>query len=78
MSNENRYDEHQYDERQSIINCPKCRTVPMVECWLRYLKRQTKYGSIPRKTPKPEAVWCPVCKFVLNSIKQPKQDLHSK
>jgi uncharacterized protein YbaR (Trm112 family) len=74
MSKETKYEEHQYEERQSMLMCPKCRDVRMNERWLRYLKRLNKYGMTPRKTPKPEAVWCPKCKHVLGSIKQPKQD----
>lgn len=72
MKKEIKYEEHQYEERQSMLNCPKCRTVPMIERWLRYLKKQTKYGVVPRKKHKPEAIWCPECKFVLNNTKQPK------
>lgn len=74
MSKETKYEEHQYEERESMLMCPKCRQSKMIERWLRYLKRKTVYGSVPRRTLKPEAVWCPECKFVLNSIKQPKQN----
>ena len=78
MRKEIKYDEYQYEERQSMLYCPKCRSCYMMERWLRYLKKQTRYGVVPRKTHKPEAVWCPECKFVLNSIKQPNQNLNSK
>lgn len=72
MKNQIKYEEHQYEERQSIMNCPKFRTIPMIERWLRYLKKQSAYGLVPRKNHKPEAIWCPECKLVLNNIKQPK------
>ena len=72
MSKQGKYQEHQYEERVSILCCPKCMTVQMRERWLRYIKKQTVYGKIPRKNPKPVSVWCPVCKFVLSSIKQSK------
>lgn len=45
---------------------------PMVERWLRYLKKQSAYGLVSRKNHKPEAIWCPECKLVLNNTKQPK------
>ena len=69
-----KYEEHQYEERESILCCPSCRTVRMVERWLRYVKKQSLYGKIPRKHQKPVSVWCPECKFVLNTIKQPNQN----
>lgn len=70
-----KYSEHQYEERSSIFNCPKCKTIPMIERWLKYVKRLDYTKTlIPRKNAKPVSVWCPKCKFVLSDIKQPKQN----
>jgi len=66
------YEEHQYENRESILACPKCGHM-LTERWFRNLKKLDKGEIVPRKNHKPVSVWCDKCKYVLSDIKQPKQ-----